>query len=260
MGTFQQPNTKPHFAMKRLLLFLLVPAFLVPLSDRAAGQQLPDATTIVERYLDAVGGRAAIDAIAYRRTETEMEAPGMTMRIVTLQARPNRSATIMNLPGLGEMRTGFDGEVAWSVDPMQGARILEGAERIETIRQAGFDANMDFAAQFPEMQTIQRTELSGRPCYEVRMTSAEGMVVRNCFDVESGLLIGGTAQQNTPMGPMEATLYFEDYRETDGILIPHTTRISTMGQSMVMHLRSVSHEPIDDETFVPPAEIRALME
>jgi hypothetical protein len=227
----------------------------------ADAQTLPSATQIVERYIDAVGGRDAFARHSYRTTEMEMSMPaaGMTMTMLVKQARPNRTVTEMVMPGMGSMRSGFDGTVAWAMDPMSGARVLEGEELAQTAQQSDFGASVDFARLFPTMETVERTTVNDRACYNVRMLSAEGIEVHNCFDVETGLLIGGQSSQQSPMGSITAEMAFEEYREFDGIRMPTVTRMSMMGQEMVMTVKNVSHAPIPDADFELPAQVRALV-
>jgi hypothetical protein len=175
-----------------------------------------------------------------------------------LQSRPNLTLTRMTIPGMGTMRSGYDGTVAWASDPMSGARIITGDELEQTLRQADFDAGINYAVHFPTMETVELTEMGGRACYRVRMVAAGGDEVFNCFDAETGLLVGAVMTSASPMGRMEAELRFEDYREFDGILMPTVTRTSMMSQEMVMTVTSVSHDPIDPSVFEAPADVRAL--
>lgn len=226
----------------------------------ARAQDLPPAGEIVARYVAAIGGEAAITANRHRhfRGEMSMPAAGMTMRMEMWQARPDRMLMVMEIPGMGEMRQGYDGEVAWRSIPMQGASILEGAEREQLVQQADFDANLRFEHAFPEMETVGRGEMQGRPCFRVRMQAESGEEAVGCFDVESGLLLGLTSSSVTEMGPVESTVEFHDYREFGGLRMPSRTVISAMGQEMVMTVTEMDTEPFPDSTFDLPADVAAL--
>lgn len=228
----------------------------------AGAQTLPPATQIVERYIEAVGGRDAFAHHQYRRTEMEMSMPaaGMTMDMEVLQARPNLTVTRMTLPGMGTMTSGYDGNVAWAVDPMSGARILSGDELEQTRQQAHFDASLDFARVFSTMETVERATMGDRSCFNVRMVTEGGVEVHNCFDTQTGLLIGAVAEQTSPMGTVTAEMLFEDYQQMGGILMPTRTRMSMMGQEMVVTVKSVSHDPIDRSVFELPAQVKALVQ
>jgi hypothetical protein len=221
---------------------------------------LPPAQQIVEKYVQAVGGRQNIGKFASRHSTAEMSIPamGMTMNIDMYQSRPNRMFTRVEMPGMGVTTSGYDGTVAWTNNPMQGPRILTGTELNEVLRQADFDASLDPAKAYPTMQTVGARTVDGRACWNVRMVTRSGTEVMNCFYKESGLLIAGSMKQQSQMGEMQVDVAYGDYKDFDGIRMPTKTTMSMMGQQMTTTLKSVSHEAIPDSTFALPAEIKAL--
>ena len=237
-------------------LAALALAFAAP----AAAQELPAAKTVLDRYVEAVGGRALIGRFQTRHTVMDLSMPamGMTLTMETFNARPNKMLVKMDMPGLGAMTSGYDGQVAWANNPMQGPRIVEGEELKQTLQSADFDASLDYARAYTSMETVGRGEVGGRPCWRVKMVHTSGVEVTNCFDVENGLLIGATATQASQMGNVQAEMTFADYRDFDGYRMPTRMTTRTMGQEMVMTIKSVSHEPLDPSVFALPAEIRAL--
>jgi len=221
---------------------------------------LPPAQQIVEKYVQAVGGRQNIGKFNARHSTAEMTIPamGMTMNVDLYQARPNRIFTRVEMPGMGTTTSGYDGTVAWTNNPMQGPRILTGTELNEVLRQADFDASLDPVKAYPTMETVGERTVEGRACWNVRMVTRGGTEVMNCFDKETGLLIGGSMKQQSQMGEMQVDMAYSDYKDFDGVKMPTKTTMSMMGQQMTTTLKTVSHEPIPDSTFALPAEIRAL--
>ena len=45
-----------------------------------------------------------------------------------VQVAPNKMQMMTTIPGVGAIQVGFDGTTGWSVDPMQGPRVLAGKE------------------------------------------------------------------------------------------------------------------------------------
>lgn len=226
----------------------------------AAAQQLPPARQILDRYVQAIGGKSAAAQHQSRRMVAEMSMPaaGMTMTMESFAARPNKMLVKMQIPGMGEMLQGYDGQVAWSMNPVQGARVLAGAELAQTVRQADFDAVIDPSKGFTSFETTERTEMAGRPCYMVRLTPAEGGPVHSCFDTETGLMVGSRTKQQTPMGEVEAIVTLSDYRDFGGLKLPARTTTSVAGQEMVLTIKEITYGNIEPSVFALPAEIRAL--
>ena len=227
----------------------------------AASQQLPPARQVLDRYVQAIGGNtAAVARHQSRRMVAEMSMPaaGMTMTMETFSARPNKMLVKMQIPGMGEMLQGYDGQVAWSMNAVQGPRILAEAELAQTIRQADFDAVVDPARGFTSFETTERTEMAGRPCYMVRLTPAEGDPVYSCFDTETALMLGTRTKQKTPMGEVEASVTLSDYRDFGGLKLPARTTTSVAGQEMVLTIKEITYGDVDPAVFALPAEIRAM--
>jgi outer membrane lipoprotein-sorting protein len=242
----------------RTLVLAGVAASLSPAQGHA--QNLPEARQIVDAYVQAIGGTDAIARTSHRHLKGEMSMPaaGMTMTMEMWQARPNKMLMVMTIPGMGEMRQGYDGETAWSNNPMQGPRIIEGVEMEQALRQADFDANLRFDHLFPTMETVERTERAGRPCYRVRMVATNGDEAFGCFDTETKLLLGMTSRTESEAGTIEVDMSFEDYRDFGGLKMPTRMVTNVMGQEMVMTIREMDTTAVPDSTFALPAEIRAL--
>lgn len=243
----------------RTLVLAGAAASLAPVSQ-AAAQDLPPARQIVDAYVQAIGGMDAIARAQHRHLKGQMSMPaaGMTMSMEMWQARPNKMLMVMSIPGLGEVRQGFDGQTAWSSNPMQGPRIIEGDELQQTMRQADFDANLRFEHMFPTLETVERTEMQGRPCYKVRMVAENGDEAFGCFDVESKLLLGLTSRMESEMGTIESNVAFHDYKDFAGVKMPSRTVMNVMGQEMVMTVSELDTNAVPDSVFALPAEIQAL--
>jgi hypothetical protein len=225
----------------------------------AQAQTLPSAHDVIERYVTAIGGRARLQALSARHQVADMAVPSMgTMTVETFQARPNRIFTKVDIPGMGSMTMGYDGTTAWANNPMTGPRIISGGELPQVLQQADFDASLDPMHSFPTMQTIGERQIGGHACWNLRMVHSSGQEMQQCFDKETGLLLGATVHQTTQMGDTEATVTFENYQDFDGVRVPTKVTTSAMGQEMVLTVRSLTHEPIAPSVFDLPAEIRAL--
>ena len=225
----------------------------------AAAQQLPPASQLVEKYVQAIGGRAAAERLAARHVVAEMSMPamGMTMQMETWTARPNRMLTKMEMSGMS-ITSGYDGTVAWMNSPMSGPKILDGPELRQAVDNANFDNTVDFTKVFPTMETVGERTVDGHSCWNVRMVSAAGTEVQNCFDKESGLLVGSISHQHTQMGDVTIEAVIGDYKDFDGLKLATRMQMTMGPQQVVTTIKSVSHAPVADSIFALPPEIKAL--
>jgi hypothetical protein len=141
---------------------------------------------------------------------------------------------------------------------MQGPRILTGDEAKQVLETQTFDNGFDLAKVFPTMETIGERTVDGHPCWNVRMVTPGGIEVQNCFDKDSGLLVGATTRQHTQMGDLQAESVMSDYRDFDGVKMPTKVVVNIGPQQLVTTIKSVTHEPLPDSTFALPPEVKAL--
>jgi hypothetical protein len=246
----------------RSFLAIATVAVGAALPGRAAAQAgLPSPEAVLARYVEAVGGKAAFDAVQGSRTlgRFEMPAAGIRGDLEVLGRRPNLSVSIVTLPGIGTIRTGFDGTTAWTVNPMTGPRVMEGAELQQTIDQSEFEGAIRHPRLFQSMETVGTVDVNGNRCVELRLVLHSGRELRECFSTETGLLVRSVTSMENPMGRMETTTYVEEYGSFDGLRSPTRIRQQMMGQEQVVIVTSVSYETIPLEEFAPPADIRAIL-
>jgi hypothetical protein len=226
----------------------------------AQAQQLPPAQQIADRYVQAIGGRAALARHKHRRVVSEMTLPamGMTMSADLFTSSPNKMLLKMEAAGMGAMSSGYDGTVAWSSNSMQGPRVLDGAELKEAIRQADFESGLDYAKSY-RMETVGELTVGGRPCWNVKMTHiASGLDLHNCFDKENALLVRTSMKSQSAMGEMQVDVTMSEYKDFDGIKMATRSVTSMNGQEMTSVIKSVSHAPIEPSVYALPADVRAL--
>src|SRR5690606_27357486 len=104
------------------------------------------------------------------------------------------------LPGLGTMLSGYDGTTAWTMNPLQGPRILEGEEREAVVDGTKAGSVFRDSTVVASMKTTGRETIEGVDCWQVDITWKSGRESKDCFAVESGLLHSSTTTSESPMG------------------------------------------------------------
>ena len=62
-----------------------------------------------------------------------LRAPGIEAPFTMWQSAPAELRMTMEIPGIGASESGCVGGVVWSTDPMQGPRLVDGAEKERTL-------------------------------------------------------------------------------------------------------------------------------
>jgi hypothetical protein len=228
-----------------------------------AAASLPAAKDVIARYVTAVGGSKALLHVKSVRTTGvfEMPAAGLKGDVVVVQSLPNKMVMTTTIPGVGEINSGFNGEVAWSVNPMQGARLLEGRELEQLREESGIAAILRRAEMTSSMETVAKSEMQGQACYQVKVVYKSGRESTECYSVESGLLVGAVTKQTSPMGTVDVTTLVSDYKEIGGIKTAMKTTMQMMGQEQVMTFSKVEYDgPDDAKAFELPPAIKTMVE
>ncbi len=236
-------------------------AALVPLTSQA--QARPAAAAIVAKYVTAIGGESEIRKITSLKQNATMEVPsiGLSASMEVFSAAPNKMASKTSIPGMGEMLTGYDGTVAWDVNPMAGPRLLADKELTSMAENADFYANLLYTAdRFASMETVGDTTINGEKAYAVKMVRKGSMKESmSYFSATSGLLMGGSSSQESQMGVLQISQTVKDYKKFGSLLMPTRIEQSMGPQSMVMTIQDVTINGAPETAFAIPEQVKPLI-
>jgi hypothetical protein len=220
--------------------------------------QTPEA--ILERYNKAVDPNGVLASIKGMKSSVTMEAPamGMAMTINSVAARPNLLVVVTDVPGLGEMRQGFDGSTAWSSDPMQGPRILDGMEAAALVEGSSFNNIVRSTDLFSAMTMAGTYDAGGDMTSCVKFTWKSGRETTDCFSNATGLIARTVTKQVTQMGEVEVEMLIKDYRPVNGLVVPFRVESNMMGMAMTITTTSMEFSPQPATLFQLPADVKAL--
>jgi carboxyl-terminal processing protease len=197
---------------------------------------LPSAEVVFEKYLNAIGGRAATEKITSRVSTgtVELAALETTGTVEIFEQSPNKSSVIINAPGLGVIQKTFDGSRAWLQDPLRGLIRFTGFNLKVAAASAVFNRPAKLKELYPSAVVRRKEKLGARDVFVVRMDWEDWY-----FDAEDGLLlrIGDT--------------YFDDYREVDGVKLPFKIRENVFsGLGLEYKFSEIRHNvKIDEKKF-----------
>lgn len=248
--------------MKSMRSALMLAVLLAPLSTLSA-QPLPSAEAIIAKHVAAVGGKDALSKITSMKQTASMEmaSMGMTADAEVMMGAPNRMSTKVTFPGIGEIVTGTDGQVAWSMNPMQGPRVLADKELAQTLEQADFYGNLLFEAdRFSSIANEGIVDFAGEKAYKLKMVrKSSGNESWQYFSAASGLLIGSESSTTTEMGAIQSSTIIREYKDFGGIKFPTRSEISAGPQTMVMTVKDVQLNAAGADSFAIPAAIQPLI-
>jgi uncharacterized protein len=219
----------------------------------------PDPRDLAAAHVEAIGGRAAVEAVrGYYATGTEGIVGQGIGATVQEWIRPGEGwRKRWDVDGFGRLEHGYDGRVAWLIRPDR----PQDAVRDEKYREAAafravLHPEKDLIGHFDSARTIGRREIAGRSAWEVRITGPAGSVQSRFYDEETGML---RAIERVELWTGDLTrilTVYDDWRPVEGVLFPHRlTRTPTNGPERVTVFESVTTEPAPPEAVRLPAEV-----
>jgi hypothetical protein len=239
--------------MKFLYAFLVAPLLFAA--------DLPSADKLLQLSLERSGGAQAIAKAknAVMTGTVEMAGHNITGP-VELYQEGSKSYTVITVPGIGKMEEGFDGETAWDMNALQGARIKDGEEKANIERSSKISVLSSWRDYYKQAKTVGSEDVGGKPAWKVEMTPKEGKPEVFYFDKDTMLLVRTTAIVATPLGEIPVEAMMGDYRVVDGIKTPFTMTEKAMSQVMVMKFDKVQYNvPIAADRFDLPPAVKALV-
>jgi len=231
-------------------------------ADKPAADAMPTADMLFERTIETMGGRQKVEAGSNLVMHGKMEMPtmGMSMEMARWQQAPDKALTVVTMPGVGEIREGYDGETAWSMHPVTGPAIKMGAELAEERRNSDFYAALHYAEHYPNRAVVGQVEHAGEPCWQVDVVTDDGQPRTLFFAVDDAMIMGSKGSVPTEMGAVPMVTTVEEVKDFDGMPMATRTAVEVGAMKMVLVIDSLKVDVSASELplFSPPAPVQAL--
>ncbi|HWO37774.1 MAG TPA: c-type cytochrome [Candidatus Acidoferrum sp.] len=222
-----------------------------PEEEAAAATALPSAQAILDKYLAAVGGAAALQKIKTRVQTGSIEVADNKYPIDIYSQAPDKRVSISHLPS-GPSVTAFNGEAGWLSTP-NGIRRMSSGEQ----QAARIDAELYFPLQLPQM--YQEFEvgpgevIDGNATYLVSAKGKYTPDLRLYFEQESGLLVRLIRLAETPLGRNPTEIDYADFRVADGVKLSYRWTLARPNGRFIIQIDAVKQNvPLDEGQFVTP--------
>jgi hypothetical protein len=220
------------------------------------GPAIPSADEIINKYMAAIGGQAAIDKLKTRVMKgTIATSSGQTLTYEIVQVAPDRVYEMFVSPrGTGERAV--NGNLGWEKNS-EGLRDITGQQLADLKMALQLFRNLKLKEQYTSFRVGGRKEKIGeRDVYVLTGITANKKRERLFFDAENGLLLRRVSYTETMIGIIPEQTDFEDYRDVDGVKLPFTVRVSSVDADRVSTRTFTEiklNVPVDDSKFNKPA-------
>lgn len=261
--TKNRPGLAPSLVPALVLALATLPLCATPVT---AQDGEPTADELIEKNVEAKGGRAALESVeSARATGTmTMGAGGQQMEAPFLMEwkAPDMVRTEFTIQGMTGVRA-FDGDTGWMLMPFMG--------KTEPEKMASEDAAMiqeeaDFRGRLfdPEEKgyTVEyagEEEIEGTPTYKLTLTSEEGDITHYYLDQEYYLEIHTKAERTVRGQDMTVETTISGYKPVGDLILAHsmdqtvTAGQGGMGGGFNLTIEEVElNVDLPDERFTMP--------
>lgn len=213
---------------------------------------LPSPDRLLDKYIQADGGSAAIDKITSRVMRGTIDFSGKSFPIDIYSKAPDQRISFTHLPE-GDSVTAFNGHEGWLSMTNRPPRDMHGAD----LEAAAIDADLQFPAHLKQMFSHAEVRgietIDGHTAY-VFVGQREGKPpLLLYFDQESGLLLRMVRFADTALGLLPTQIDYADYKETDGVKVPMRWTLSRPEGRFTIQISEIQQNlPVDESKFVKP--------
>jgi hypothetical protein len=221
----------------------------------AARPARPTPEEILTKYVEAVGGRAAIakiQTITLKGTREASQNRNWPIEVTTKGA--DKFRIVVNVPQQTPITQAFSGAQGWVRNPRE-TRAATTDELAAFQGTALTYAPVKIKEPFAPLVFNGTTKINERDAYVLRATKPDGTIERYYFDAQSGLLVRQQKLVPTVLVPIPQQIDYEDYRDVGGVKLPFTIRVSeidTYFSSTRKFAEIKTNVPVEDAQFQMP--------
>jgi tetratricopeptide (TPR) repeat protein len=215
---------------------------------------LPAVDEVVNKMVQATGGAAALNAVTSLVVKGTLDVVGISrggnFEIYTVA--PNKSLAIIEPGPTEKVRVGYNGQIGWIQTPT-GVRLLKGAE-LDGLRNASqFSVLLNLKSSYAKLTLSGKSKIGYREVYVIDMQPASGPADRLFVDAETYLPVRMNSVRMHRGAPGSLEIYYDDWREVDGLKLPYVITESFQKRTMTYNVREIkSNVPVDAKMFEKP--------
>jgi hypothetical protein len=202
-------------------------------------EKLPSAAEVLDRYLQALGGRAALEGVKSRVSRGTV----LSMKVVgagtpkaqavnrgqedpfeIVQQAPDRVTVTVGPPGKQTVQR-LEG-ASGTVQTPEGERPMSPQAVARLAARTDLRKELKLRDKADKARVVGREPLDGKDAFVLRIREEDDTSQTFYFDVGTGLLRRQIVQQPTVLGPDPEQTDFAEYRDVGGVKVPFVVKTS----------------------------------
>ena len=237
------------------LMLLLLPWLATFSSETEKFDKTPE--EIISRHIEAHGGKENWNVVEALELKGRFTSFSEVHDFYTLKTAGGEFFSSFNL-GKHRVHEGYDGTTFWTIDPWQGfdfPRKINKAERHVIMQKAEFFSPFyRWEERGLRVDFQGKEEVDGLEMYVLTLTRPDMSAETWFIDTQTYLVYKSITPWVDFAFPLEAEAYYDDYREVNGLLLPHYVEQTFRTRHRVTVIEEVIINPaFDSQVFrMPP--------
>ena len=204
---------------------------------------------VLETYISALGGRANLEKVKDLTIKSTITSSGAALTYTQYFKGPDKMVQSIKVGDLEIQKTIINGNKGKVISQNQ-TKTMSPAEVQEQKIQYGLNSVLRYNALGvkKDLSTLERIE--GRRAYRLELTLPSGQQLYQYYDLETGLKIREVVITATELGNATQVTEIKDYRDVNGLKIPHLTQLRAGNQIISTTVQSVEvNKNLKDDLF-----------
>lgn len=198
--------------------------------------------TVVDKYITAIGGKAALDKVTSYTTNASMSMQGQNIDFKIIKAQGGKELTMVTAQGMTVQKQVFDGKQGYSEQmgqkvQMTKEEVADNLKNTELFEELGF-------AKSPDYKLTGIEKINGEDSYAIKTADKAYY-----YSVKTGLKTGETETIKAQGQTMTVPTTYADYKDVAGVKMPYTITANQMGMEMVLKVKSYEVNQAKDTDF-----------
>ena len=227
-------------------------ALLLSASLGIVSAQAQSVDDIVNKHIDALGGKTVLNSVKSIYVESSVEIMGNEAPSTTyiLTGKGYKSELDFNGTKIIQCVTDQGG---WAINPMAGSTSAQPLPK-EQIKSAQLNLSaggplMDYAKKGFKAELIGKDSAS----YKVKLTGPDGVDITYFIDMKTYMINKAVNKMSMGGQDMEQSILFSDYKKTNGYSIPYSQQVVLPQVTLnIVNKKVEINKDIDPAIFVMP--------
>lgn len=199
------------------------------------------AETVINKYIEAIGGRKALEDVNTLNINAVAEMQGMQLGLEMIKTAKNQSSVVVSMGGNSLQSIKFNGEKGY---------VMAQGQKLENNENQNMTAKME-SAPFIELTAkeanLERVEpVDGQDAYVLSLGNGREAY----YDKESALKVKEVSKQEMMGQSVSVITTYSNYKEVNGIKFPHTIGQIVGPQQFTFNITNIKiNEGVTDADF-----------